>query len=96
MSELWFGIKRENINWFPTIAYDKCSGCMACMNKCTHGVYVKDDDKPKVVNKTACVVGCVGCQTVFPNDAISHPSKEYLKKLSNDKDFKAGCSCGEK
>jgi NAD-dependent dihydropyrimidine dehydrogenase PreA subunit len=92
--ELWFGIPREEIEWFPTINYDKCVSCMACLNKCTHGVYAEDNRRPKVVNKMGCVVGCTGCQKVCAQGAISHPSKEYLKKLSKRKDFKIGCECG--
>jgi NAD-dependent dihydropyrimidine dehydrogenase PreA subunit len=96
MSETWFGIPRESIEWFPKIDYDKCIGCMACLNKCTHGVYAEVDGKPEVVNKNNCVVGCTGCQKVCQNNAISHPPKEYLQRLSKNKDFKIGCNCGGK
>lgn len=80
MSETWFGIPRESIEWFPKIDYDKCISCMACLNKCTHDVYAEVESKPKVVNKNNYVVGCTGCQ----NNAISHPPKEYLQRLSKN------------
>ena len=95
MEKLWFGIKRENIVWFPTIDYDKCSGCLACVNKCTHGVFAEEDGKPKVINPNNCVIGCTGCEPVCPKNAISHPPKEYLTKFTMRKDFNA-CSCGGK
>jgi len=94
--KLWFGIPRKEIQWFPTIDYDKCSGCMACLNKCKNGVFIEKDEKPKVVNHYNCVVGCTGCQKVCPTEAITHPSREYLEKLSKRKDFVVGCSCGGK
>jgi len=95
-AEKWFGINREDIQWFPTIDYRKCVGCMACMDKCGHGVYAEKDGKPEVVNHNNCVVGCTGCQKVCPEKAITHPSREYLEKLSKRKDFVVGCSCGGK
>jgi NAD-dependent dihydropyrimidine dehydrogenase PreA subunit len=92
-SEKWFGIDRQEIQWFPTIEYDKCIGCMACFNKCKRGVYAEECGKPKVVNPYNCVVGCTGCQNVCPKHAISHPPKSYLEKLSKRKDFEVGCQC---
>ena len=95
-SEKWFGIDRIEVQWFPTIDYDKCIGCMACLNKCKKGVFLEEEGKPKVANPYNCVVGCTGCQKVCPNEAISHPPREYLEKLSKRKDFVVGCSCGGK
>ena len=92
----WFGISRIEIEWFPTINYDKCISCMACLNKCKKGVFVEENGKPKVTNPYNCVVGCTGCQKVCPNEAISHPPREYLEKLTKRKDFVVGCSCGGK
>ena len=37
--------------WYPVINYEKCTGCLACYNKCSHGVYKLDEEqKPEVVN----------------------------------------------
>jgi len=63
-NEKWFGIPRDEINWFPKIDYEKCAGCMACLKKCSHGVYSEENGKPKVVNPKSCVVGCTGCDEV--------------------------------
>ena len=93
-NEKWFGIPREEINWFPEIDYDKCVGCMACLKKCSNGVFVEENGKPKVVNPKNCVVSCTGCDKACPQKAISHPPKEYLEELSKRKDFKTICSCG--
>ena len=90
----WFGIPREEIDWFPTIDYGKCVGCMACVKKCTQGVYTDENGKPKVVAKKNCVVGCTWCDSICPKGAISHPPKEYLQNLVKRKDFQSGCACG--
>jgi len=92
--KLWFGIPRNEIHWFPTIDYKKCIGCMACVNKCKHGVYAEKDGKPKMVKPKNCVLGCTGCEPVCPQKAISHPPKSYLRQLMKRDDFKSGCSCG--
>lgn len=90
----WFGIPREEIDWCPKIDYEKCSGCLACVEKCRNGVYLEEKGNPKVVNPKNCVVGCTGCDEICPQGAISHPSKEYLEKLAKHKNFKMDCSCG--
>ena len=94
VEDVWFGIPRKEIQWFPTIDYDKCIGCMACVNKCGHGVYAEEDGKPKVIKPKKCVVGCTGCEPVCTQKAISHPPKSYLQKLTKKKEFKTECSCG--
>ena len=90
----WFGIPREEIDWFPTIDYKKCIGCMACFEKCKQGVYAKEKGKPKVVKPKNCVVGCTGCDQVCPQGAISHPPKKYLTDLIKEKGTVSGCGCG--
>ena len=94
-NEQWFGISRDEIDWFPKIDYEKCVSCMACLKKCSHGVYAEENGKPKVVNPKNCVVGCTGCDEICPQKAISHPSKKYLEGLIKRKSFKMDCSCGD-
>lgn len=62
--ESWLGIPRDEIEWFPTIDYKKCTGCLACVKKCSRGVYSADEKtkKPLVVDKLGCAVGCRGVQ----------------------------------
>ncbi len=91
--ETWNGIEREKIKWSPIIDYKKCTGCFACLEKCSHNVYIEKDGKPKVANPNNCIVGCTGCDSVCPQKAITHPPKSYLKKLIKHQDFKAECSC---
>lgn len=81
MSNTYFGIPREKIKWFPTIDYDKCTGCLTCVNHCPHEVYkvYGNPPKPKVVNPYNCLVGCEACARICPSGAISFPSREELK-----------------
>jgi NAD-dependent dihydropyrimidine dehydrogenase PreA subunit len=77
-------IPREKIKWFPTIDYDKCTGCLSCVNFCHFNVYSIEGSsppKPKVANPYNCMVGCEGCAKVCPVNAISFPSREELKHM---------------
>lgn len=47
--------------WFPLIDEDKCIGCLACYNKCKHGVYDVENGRPVVVYREGCIDGCHGC-----------------------------------
>lgn len=80
MGNSYFGIPREKIKWFPIIDYDKCIGCLSCVNFCHNNVYEVQGDpkKPKVVNPYNCVVGCNACAKLCPTEAISFPPKEEL------------------
>ncbi len=59
--------------WFPTIDYDKCTGCLECVEFCPHGVLEEEDGFPKVVHPEKCPEFCRGCQKVCDYDAISFP-----------------------
>ncbi|ACK41758.1 MULTISPECIES: 4Fe-4S dicluster domain-containing protein [Dictyoglomus] len=58
--------------WYPVINYEKCIGCLACVNFCPHGVYDVKDKKPIVVRPEECVDFCKGClKGACPTGAIS-------------------------
>ena len=42
--------------WYPMINHSKCVGCMACYNKCKHGVFTIEKDKPKVVYRPDFII----------------------------------------
>lgn len=92
--ELWKEILRKKIGWFPKICYGKCDGCMMRVKKCTRGAYVEKDGELKTTKPDNCVVGCTGCHSVCPQNAISHPPKSYLEKLPKRGGITAGCQCG--
>jgi NAD-dependent dihydropyrimidine dehydrogenase PreA subunit len=81
---------KRKTEWFPTIDYKKCIGCMACVEFCSHGVYTSKNGKPQVIAPEKCVVGCNKCDNICPNGAITHPSKLNQTKSS------CGCNCGGK
>lgn len=60
-------------NWYPVINYADCKECGTCVNKCTHGVYNKENHpKPVVIYPEGCVDGCHGCGNLCPQMAISY------------------------
>jgi NAD-dependent dihydropyrimidine dehydrogenase PreA subunit len=75
--DTFMGVKREKIDWAPTIDYTKCDFCMECDKFCPHQVFERSEDGPKLVvaNPHNCVVFCRACGKTCGPDAISFPSK---------------------
>ncbi|MGL6195052.1 MAG: ATP-binding protein [Thermoguttaceae bacterium] len=66
--------KSENRRWYPVIDYDKCVGCLECVNYCLFGVYIVDANaKPLVEQPDSCRDGCPACARVCPGKAIMFP-----------------------
>jgi len=89
-------VLRENIPWFPTIDYSKCTGCKECFKFCGHKVFgwKKEKNQPVVAKPYECVIGCMTCSTsVCKQGALSHPTLEELKKMM-DKAKKGCCNTG--
>ncbi len=73
--------------WYPIIDYDKCTGCLACYDKCTHGVFeLNSKGLPKVVSPADCVQGCKSCGLLCPEDAITY--------LGDTEESAEECCCG--
>ena len=89
-------IPREQVPWYPTIDEDKCTGCGACVEFCSHGTYEFDEanGKAKVAHPFNCVVGCTGCEPQCPVGAISFPPLTVLAELVNKGGKTGGCGCG--
>jgi CDP-4-dehydro-6-deoxyglucose reductase, E3 len=83
----WKGTPRENIPWHPTVDSEKCVGCKACFEFCSHGVYAWDDqkEKPVVAEPFQCIVGCSSCRDQCDAAAISFPPLSVLKSFLNEK-----------
>lgn len=75
--DTFMGVKRELIDWHPTIDYSKCDFCMECDDFCPHNVFEHRDGDPKLVvaNNNNCVVFCRACSKTCGPEAISFPSK---------------------
>lgn len=86
MTETYMGLPRKEIPWFPRIDYDKCVGCLQCVEtdrKAGHNVYAVEGNPPRPVvkNPYECVVGCQTCAIVCPQGAIIFPSRDELKRV---------------
>ena len=79
----WKGIPREEIEWYPTVNKDKCTGCGMCVTSCGRNVFDFDPDNKKAVvaRPLQCMVGCTSCQVWCIYDAISFPDQDYVKNL---------------
>lgn len=74
--------------WYPVLNYETCTECGACFNKCSHGVYSKEGERPVVVYTEGCIQGCRGCQNLCPSGSI-----EYAGDTSGSSGD-CGCNCG--
>ena len=72
----FLGIPREEIPWYPSIDYEKCTSCRICVEFCKLETYTynKKEDKVYISNPYNCVVSCNGCESKCPGGAISFPS----------------------
>ncbi len=67
-------------SWYPVIDYEKCIGCLACVEFCPHDVFEVSDGKPEVVNPEGCVDFCKGClKAACPVSAISFVGDDKKK-----------------
>jgi NAD-dependent dihydropyrimidine dehydrogenase PreA subunit len=82
--EMWHGIPRKDIPWFPTVDADTCIGCTLCYTTCGRGVYEMQDNKAVRVNAMSCMVGCSTCGTVCPVQAITFPERDLVWKLERE------------
>lgn len=81
MEQTYEGYPRKEIKWFPTIDLDKCTQCGTCVKFCHQEVYESIDGKTVIARPYSCVVGCTGCQSQCPEEAISFPSMRDLRDM---------------
>jgi NAD-dependent dihydropyrimidine dehydrogenase PreA subunit len=82
--EMWHGISRKDIPWFPSVDVDTCIGCTLCYTTCGRGVYEMHENKAVPVNAMSCMVGCNTCGTVCPVQAIAFPDRDLIWKLERE------------
>lgn len=85
-NQLWHGVPRKEIPWFPTIDIDACIGCDLCFLSCGRDVYERDDEnRVEIVERPYnCMVGCSTCQTVCPVEAISFPGRDLIWRVEKE------------
>jgi NAD-dependent dihydropyrimidine dehydrogenase PreA subunit len=85
-SQLWHGIPRKEIPWYPTIIAEKCIGCELCYISCGREVFEYDEStrKATVERNYNCMVGCSTCSTVCPTEAITFPGRDLIWKFEKE------------
>jgi len=82
--QMWHGIDREEIPWYPTVNAEECIGCTLCYVSCGRSVYKMENNKSVAANPYSCMVGCSTCATVCPTEAITFPSRDLIWKLERE------------
>ncbi len=85
-NQLWHGVARKEIPWFPTIDSDSCIGCDLCYLSCGREVFEKDEEnRIEIVERPYnCMVGCSTCKTVCPVESISFPGRDTIWKVEKE------------
>ena len=82
--QMWHGIPRRDIPWYPTVDADACIGCTLCYLSCGRGVFGMQENKSVVQAPYDCMVGCSTCSTVCPVEAIRFPGRDLIWKLERE------------
>ncbi len=84
--QVWHGIPRMEIPWYPGIDANKCIGCELCFVTCGREVFEFIDEKRKaeVARPFNCMVGCSTCGVVCPTEAISFPGRDLIWKTERE------------
>ncbi|MBO3757869.1 MAG: ferredoxin family protein, partial [Candidatus Brockarchaeota archaeon] len=82
-NDAWWGIPRQQIQWYPEVDNESCIGCGLCIITCGRNVFDWNlkENKPIVARPYNCLVGCSTCSNLCPRDAISFPPLGKLRKL---------------
>lgn len=85
-NQIWHGVPRKEISWFPTINKNACIGCDLCYLTCGREVYERDDkNRIAIVQRPYnCMVGCSTCKTVCPVEAITFPDRDLIWKVEKE------------
>jgi len=85
-NQLWHGIQRKEIPWYPTINNESCIGCELCYVSCGREVFVYNEtDRMAIVERNFnCMVGCSTCATVCPTEAITFPGRDLIWKFERE------------
>jgi NAD-dependent dihydropyrimidine dehydrogenase PreA subunit len=82
--DLWHGIPRQDIPWYPTVDLQACIGCELCYVTCGRGVYALKDWKAVATQPYACMVGCTTGALVCHTDAIHFPEREVVRRVERE------------
>ena len=79
--QVYLGIPRHLIPWFPTVDAEECVGCRECMDFSHDVVYAFDENARKVyvANPWHCQVYCQSCIHACPKDAVTFPDRREVK-----------------
>jgi NAD-dependent dihydropyrimidine dehydrogenase PreA subunit len=79
--QLYLGIPRQLIPWFPAIDAEQCIGCQECIRFCHDTVYVFDEEsgKVRVESPWHCQVYCQSCTYACEKDAITFQDRREVK-----------------
>ena len=80
--EMWRGIPREQVPWFPVLDEAKCDGCDKCLRFCGSGVFARrESGVVYVAEPFRCLVGCDACARLCRWRAITFPPKHVVTML---------------
>jgi NAD-dependent dihydropyrimidine dehydrogenase PreA subunit len=81
MSQMYQGIPRGEIPWFPMIDPERCDHCLKCLEFCPYRVYEAVEGKLEVARPLDCPVGCSRCRSICPQKAIQFMGMRDLNML---------------
>jgi len=83
-TQMWHGIPRSEIPWYPTVNAETCIGCELCYVTCGRNVFEMKDRKSIAAHPFQCMVGCSTCAIVCPVEAISFPGRDLIWKTERE------------